>query len=131
MAIEVTLALPADLVENARRYGTATQRDVPTVLADVLKMMWPTLNVASDIFDDRPVASLSNEEVLALCELKLPWSQQERVEELQSKGKEIGLTAEERQELLQLMQIYEAGMLRKAEALAVAVERGLREPMHS
>ena len=131
MAIEVTLALPADLIENARRYGTATRRDVPTVLADVLKMMWPTLNEASDIFDDRPVESLSDDEVLALSELKLTWIQQERLDELHSKGKEFGLTVKERQELLELMQIYEAGMLRKAEALAVAVERGLREPMLS
>lgn len=130
MAIEITLALPADLIENARRYGTATRRDVPTVLANVLKMMWPTLNEASDIFDDRPVESLSDDQVLALSDLKLTWSQQERLDELHSKGKEFGLTVKERQELLELMQIYEAGMLRKAEALAVAVERGLREPMH-
>lgn len=131
MAIEVTLALPADLVENARRFGIATRRDVPTVLADALQMMWPTVNAASDVFDDRPVESLSDNEVLSLSELKLTRSQQKRLGQLQRKGKEFGLTVKERQELLELMQIYEAGMLRKAEALAVAVERGLRKPRYS
>ncbi len=130
MAIEITLALPEDLVEDARRFGTATRRDVQTVLVGVLKMMWPTLDEVSNHIDDRRVASLSDSEVLALSEAKMTMRQQERLEELQSKGKEFGLTVEERQELLGLMQIYEIGMLRKSEALAEAVQRGLREPMH-
>ncbi|MEK7729115.1 MAG: hypothetical protein AAB354_11935 [candidate division KSB1 bacterium] len=130
MAIEVTLALSENLVEDARRFGTATRRDVQTVLAGVLEMMWPTLDKVSNHLDDRPVASLSDSEVLALSEAQMTMSQQDRFEELQTKGKEIGLTADERQELLRLRQIYEISMLRKSEALAEAVQRGLREPMH-
>jgi len=38
---------------------------------------------------------------------------------------------DERKELLALMQIYEIGTLRKAEALAEAVQRGLHAPMRS
>lgn len=130
MAIEVTLALPENLVEDARRFGTATRRDVQTVLAGVLEMMWPTLDEVSNHWDDRPVASLSDSEVLALSEAQMTMKQQDRFEELQTTGKEIGLTADERQELLGLRQIYEISMLRKSEALAEAVRRGLRGPMH-
>jgi hypothetical protein len=50
---------------------------------------------------------------------------------LQAKGKQEGLTREEQYELLALMQIYQLGQLRKSEALAEAVQRGLREPMGS
>ncbi len=131
MAIEVTLALSEGLVENARRFGNATRRDVQTVLASVLEMMWPTLGERSNNLDDRPVANLSDLEVLALSAAKMTWSQSEHLGELQSKRKEVGLNADERQELLALMQIYKIGTLRKAEALAEAVQRGLREPMHS
>ncbi len=130
MAIEVTLALSENLVEDARRFGAATRRDVQTVLAGVLEMMWPTLDEVSNHWDDRPVTSLSDSEVLALSEAQMTMRQQDRFEELQTTGKEIGLTADERQELLRLRQIYEISMLRKSEALAEAVRRGLREPMH-
>lgn len=131
MAIEVTLALPEDLVEDARRFGKATRRDVQTVLAGTLIMMWPTLGEVSNYIDDRPIASLSDAEVLALSRMKMTRSQSERLGELQSKGKEFGLTADERRELLELMQLSEIGILRKSEALAEAVQRGLRGPMHS
>lgn len=38
-AVEVTLHLPEHLVEYAKRFGEATQRDVGQVLADTLEMM--------------------------------------------------------------------------------------------
>lgn len=44
MAVEVTLMLPEALVEQAKRFGQATQRDVGQVLADALEMMWSTIN---------------------------------------------------------------------------------------
>jgi hypothetical protein len=42
MAIEVTLTLPENLVEYAKRLGDATQRDVTVILADALEMVLPT-----------------------------------------------------------------------------------------
>jgi hypothetical protein len=44
-------------------------------------------------------------------------------------GKATGLTEPERYELLALLQIYQLGQLRKSEAIAEAVERGLLEPL--
>lgn len=42
MAVEVTLTLPENLVEYAKRLGDATQRDVAAILADALEMLLPT-----------------------------------------------------------------------------------------
>jgi uncharacterized protein YnzC (UPF0291/DUF896 family) len=55
--------------------------------------------------------------------------QNQRLGELQAKGKTTALTESERYELLALLHIYQLGQLRKSEALAEAVRRGLREPL--
>jgi hypothetical protein len=55
--------------------------------------------------------------------------QNQRLGELQRRGKTIGLTEAERYELLVLLHIYQIGQLRKSEALAEAVQRGLRSPL--
>lgn len=129
MAVEVTLMLPESLVEHAKRLGFATQRNVEAVLADVLEMMWLTLESLPDSSLYPPVTNLSDEEVLALADSKLNAVQNQRLGELQTKGKTGGLAEAERYELLALLQIYQLGQLRKSEALAEAVRRGLRVPL--
>ena len=129
MTIEITLTLPESLIEYARRLGLVTQRDVEAVLTDALEMLWPALGSwpDSDLFPS--VSSLSDEEVLALADSKMDAVQNERLGQLQTKGKRIGLTEAERYELLSLLQIYQLGQLRKSEGLAEAVRRGLRAPL--
>lgn len=128
MAIDVTLSLPDDLIEHAKCFGGATNRNVEIVLAEALEMMWPTLDRLPDK-DHPPVSSLSDSEVLALADSKMDAVQNERLGNLQEKGKYNGLTTDERYELMALMQIYQLGQLRKSEALAEAVQRGLRKPL--
>ncbi len=41
------------------------------------------------------------------------------------------LTEDERTELMAPMQVYQQGLLRKAQALSEAVRRGLREPLEA
>lgn len=93
-------------------------------------MLWPMLeNTSADkLYED--VSTLSNAEVLDLADLKMGVKQNERLSDLQAKGKTEGLTQTEQFELLALMQIYCLGSLRKAQGLAEAVRRGLREPLH-
>ena len=55
--------------------------------------------------------------------------QNQRLGELQTKGKNTGLTAGERYELLILMSLYQIGQLRKSEGLAEAVKRGIKIPL--
>ena len=55
--------------------------------------------------------------------------QNDRLAELQTRGKAVGLTEAERVELLSLLHLYQVGQLRKSQGLAEAVRRGLRTPL--
>jgi hypothetical protein len=129
MAVEVTLTLPENLIEHAQRLGNATQRDVAAILADALEMLLPTLENLPEASSYPTVSSFSDAEVLALANSKMDAFQNQRLGELQQRGKTAGLTEAERYELLALLQIYQLGQLRKSEALAEAVQRGLRSPL--
>ncbi len=129
MSVEITLTLPENLIEHAKRFGQATQRNLEAVLAEALEMMWPTLG---DLRRDNPlsrVSSLSDTQVLTLADSKMDTVQNRRLGQLQAQGKTTDLTEAERYELMALMQIYQVGQLRKSEGLAEAVRRGLREPL--
>jgi hypothetical protein len=99
MAVEITLRLPERLVEHARRFGQATQREVDEVLADIdlqksflgsytLEMMWAGADVLPDW--EPPVSTLSDDEVLALADSKMDPAQNEGLGELQTQGKSGG-----------------------------------------
>jgi hypothetical protein len=125
---EVTLNLPEPLIAHARKLGLATQRNVDTVLADTLEMLWLTLADMPDL-TEQPISELSDHAVLELANSKMNPAQNQRLGELQTQGKTVGLTDAERYELLALLQIYQLGQLRKSEALAEAIHRGLRESL--
>lgn len=127
MAVEVTLHLPEHLVEHAKRFGEATQREVGQVLADTLEMMWATVGIGPEL--EPPVSALTDEEVLALANAKMEPVKNDRLGELQARGKADGLTEAERAELLVLLHQYQVGQLRKSQGLAEAVRRGLRGPL--
>jgi hypothetical protein len=129
MTTEVTLTLPENLIEHANRLGSATQRDLGTVLADTLEMMWLTVDELPGIDRHHSIAALTDDEVLALSKAKMDEIQNQRLGDLQANGKATRLTEAERYELLALLQIYQLGQLRKSEALAEAVKRGLLEPL--
>jgi hypothetical protein len=128
MSVEVTLSVPENLIENARRFGGATGQEVEEVLEDALELMFPMVDDSPQTMLEADVSTLSDAEVLALADSKMDGAQNRRLGELQAKGKASGLSAAERYELLTLLRIYQIGQLRKAEALAEAVRRGLRRP---
>ena len=70
------------------------------------------------------ISSLSDHEVQDLAQLKLSVNQNDRLGELQEKGKVCNLLEIERYELLSLLQIYQLGQLRKSEAIAEMAKRG-------
>jgi hypothetical protein len=111
MAVEVTLTLPENLVEHAKRLGDATQRDVAAILADALEMLLPTLENLPESSPYPTLSSLSDAEVLTLANSKMDAVQNQRLGELQQRGKTTGLTEAERYELLALLQIYQLGQL--------------------
>jgi hypothetical protein len=69
--------------------------------------------------------------VLALTELQLAGEQQAALDDLLAQNQESALGTEEQKQLDELMRLYEHGLLRKSQALRVAVQRELIEPLQS
>lgn len=120
MTTQVTLELPESLAQQAKAFAIQTQQRWEDVLLD-----WLTRAAA-----ELPVELLADEQILQLCDSQLGSHQQERLSELLAIQQEQNLTASEQLELAELMQHYRYGMLRKAEALKVAVQRGLRPTLN-
>jgi hypothetical protein len=129
MTISITINLPENLVESAQRLGEFTARELSDVLIDTLEIVLPTFNNISEISLNSQISYLADAEVIEIANLKMDVSQNNRLGELQAKGKNIGLTETERYELLVLISIYQIGQLRKSEALAEAVKRGIKTPL--
>lgn len=129
MSTRVMVTLPDEVYRRARRLATLTSRDVADVLADTITLSFSSLSADSESV--RPVSKLSDEEVLTLTELQMEPSQDRRLSVLLDRQQAGKLTATERSELLALMQVYQEGLLRKAQALHEAVRRGLQEPLEA
>jgi hypothetical protein len=74
---------------------------------------------------------LTDEAVLALADSTMNPADDKRLDELLDKQQADQLSEAERVELARLMQVYQEGLLLKAEGLAEAVRRGLRPPLAS
>ncbi|CCI23135.1 MAG: hypothetical protein ACKO1G_12790 [Microcystis aeruginosa] len=126
---QITINLPVSLLESAQCLGKATERELSEVLIDTLEIILPTFNNLSAVGNHLEVSHLLDSEVIELADSKMDAVQNQRLGELQAKGKNTGLTEAEGYELLVLISIYQMGQLRKSIALAEAVKRGLREPL--
>ncbi|MCX5980642.1 MAG: hypothetical protein NTY89_02325 [Nostocales cyanobacterium LacPavin_0920_SED1_MAG_38_18] len=129
MTIPITINLPESLAASIQRLGEATAREISDVLLDTLEIVLPTLDNLSEMSINSSIPDISDEEVLELANLKMDVVQNQRLGELQAKGKNTGLTAGERYELLILISLYQMGQLRKSEGLAEAVKRGIKIPL--
>ena len=127
MRSQVTVKLHGELYENAKRWATITRRDLPDTLADVIALVLSPIDLAPG--SAKPIAQLSNREVLALSHARLKPVQGRRLSDLLQKQREGVLTGRERRDLAALIQVYNQIWLRQSEALAEAVRRGLREPL--
>jgi hypothetical protein len=127
MATRVVVTLQDDVYRRVERLAQLTRRDVADLLADTITLSLPALDVSTEPVP--AVTALSDEEVLALTALQLPPAQDRRLSTLLQQQQAQALSAPERAELFALMQLYQEGLLRKAQALREAVRRGLRAPL--
>jgi len=127
MSTQVTLTLPDELYEQARRWATITRRDVAETLTDALTVVLTPVYTTPIL--EPPVSALSDDEVLALASGQMGAAQGQRLSALLEKQREGLLAASEHPELLALIQLYEQLWLRQSEALAEAGRRKLREPL--
>jgi len=82
----------------------------------------PNLNIP-------PISTLSDNQIIALTELQMESSQDQRLSQLLQIQQERAITTTEQSELAMLMEIYQAGLMRKAQTLNESVKRGLRQPL--
>jgi hypothetical protein len=121
MSQVITIDLPTNVAERAQAVATRTHRRVEDVLLEWLG------RAATEI----PLAWLPDAEILALAHLQLPQAQQTELSQLLQTQREGALSLTDHERLEALLQEYRAGMLRKAEALKIAVERGIHPTLGS
>lgn len=78
---------------------------------------------------EKDTIELPNEELLALCDSQMEESLQDELSDLLARKQEAVLKITEQRRLDDLMESYRVGLVRKALALKVAVERDLRPPL--
>jgi hypothetical protein len=116
MSEKVTVELPDELAQRARAVAARTERPFEEILVD-----WIRQGGAQPVLE-----LLSDEELLAVCDGEMDAAQQEELSELLERAQEEALPEAERRRLEELMRGYRAGLVRKAQALQLAVTRGLR-----
>ncbi|PDW02274.1 hypothetical protein [Candidatus Viridilinea mediisalina] len=119
MSETIILNLPDPLVARARAVATQTERHLEDVLLEWLD------RAATDV----PIELLPDAQILALRDDELSRDQQEQLSRLLERQREGLLTAPERVQLQELLGLYRRGMVRKAQALSIAVARGLQTPV--
>ncbi|MFN8483272.1 MAG: hypothetical protein U0768_09555 [Anaerolineae bacterium] len=120
MSETVTLDLPTEVARRVREIAARTHRRPEDILVE-----WLDRAAA-----DPPVEVLSNDEILGLCDSQLADAEQAELSELLVGAREGAVTDGERGRLDELMDRYRRGLVRKAQAWKVAVERGLRPPLN-
>ncbi len=116
---EVTLKISDRIIQQARQTASKKDYRVEDVLTDWLE----------SIFEEKFTDKMSDEEILSLTKIKISPKDQNRLSELLFKSRETGLDETEQRELDLMIEISEPNMLKKSEALRIAVERGLIEPL--
>ena len=127
MTTQVTLSLPDETYRRAERLARLTGRQVNDVLADTIHISLQPLGPQAPT--GKPVVEMSDAEVLTVADSQMDVTQDRRFSDLLNKQQAGILADNEQPELLALMQVYQEGLLRKAQALKEAVHRGLREPL--
>ncbi len=121
MSQQITVKVSDEVVRQASQIATHSKRRVEDVLA-----AW--LEAAAN---ELPVGELPDDEVRRLSEMQLSQEQQSALSDLLALNSEGKLDTARQRQLDELMRLYEDGLLRKSQALRVAVQRGLIPPLTS
>ena len=119
MTETVTLEIPEALAQQAKQIAALTHRRLEEILVEWIDYAISELSIES----------LPDNQILALCDLQMEAEQQELFSSLLAQNQEGELNEAGVNQLDTLMQVYRRGLVHKARALKVAVERGLRPPL--
>ena len=119
MSEVLTVEIPDELARQVRAIAAATSRPIEDVVVECL----------GRAIAEPTVKSLSDDELLQLCESQIDRSKQDELSELLALGREGQLQDHERGKLDALMVNYRRGLVCKAQAWKEAVARGLKPPL--
>lgn len=125
--MQITLNIREETYHYAEWLARVTGRSASDILATLLDNTLPSSDRSVQML--KPVEELSDREVLALSEFQMSPRDDRQLSELLQAQQARELTETEKQELARLMQVYQQGLLRKAQALREAVKRGLCAPL--
>lgn len=117
--MEVTLNLPDNIYRNFQKVAKMSKRRIDEVIAE---------KIQAEYVPDKHLENLENwsdEDILALANLKLPKAQSDRMSrllDLQQRGK---INTAEKRELEVYTELYQIATLHKAQGCLEAVNRGL------
>jgi hypothetical protein len=123
MDAQITVTLPEDVLQRAELLAERIGRPVADLLADTIEL---ALRPLGEPTDDGAIAKWPDEEVLAATDTELPPAEDDRLSKLLDRQQADMLSDGERSDLVVLMQRYQEGLFRKAQAWHEAVRRGLR-----
>jgi len=115
MSESIALELPESLAKKVKEIAALNRQGIEEMLIEWIDR---TIN-------EIPIEELPDEQVLALCNLQMGGQQQKVFSDLQARNSEGLLNAQEVKKLNELIQVYRHGSVRKAQAMQVAVMRGL------
>jgi predicted DNA-binding protein len=124
MGKQVSLTVPDEVMRRAEVLAGHSGRAVAEVLTDAIEASLDPLSFTSSATD--AIGELSDAQVLELADSTMAPADDRRLSELLARKNEGVLLMPERDELTPLMQSYQEGLLRKAQAIREAVRRGLR-----
>lgn len=119
MSRVVTIEISEAAARRAQETATESARRVEEVLAEWIDRLAV----------DPPLETLPNDEILALCQSELAESQQQELSDLLARNREGTLGTVGRSRLDEHMDLYRHGLVRKAQAIQVAVQRELIRPL--
>lgn len=119
--MEISVKLPDDLYQGVSHLAKTKKKSVATIIKNAVRK---AVNEESETLE-RPLAECSDNEVLALANMKMSEDENRRMSELLDKQREEMITPLERNELDILFRVYQVGNLRKAQGISEAVQRGL------
>jgi predicted transcriptional regulator len=127
MSANITLSLPDVVYRRVQRLAEQSGRDMADILETVVSAAVP----GEDIAPATAVERLNDADLLRMAESEMDAAQSARMSELLERQQAGTLSDIEQFELSLLLHRYQEGSLRKAEALAEAVRRGLRSPIRA
>jgi len=121
------LTQPSDTARRAEYLAHLTGRHIADILAESIALSLDPLGTVP--VAGTSVQTLPDAGMLEIADSSTDREQDQRMHRLLEPRQVSGLTAEDHAALLALGAIYQGGLLRKAQAVRVAVQRGLRPPL--